>query len=190
MVSEKRGLGNKNGKLLETRLPPITVNQQKISIFILNFKEYLNMRSKIFIIVIAFWGLFQSSCSNNTDNDSTKAGNELTGNPSPKSFSGIFFGITPCADCPGIETTVHFMEDSIFVENFNYMERNTSFADTGKWSISHKIVTVSFPDHHSYFLVKSDSVVSILDADKKEIEGPLSDKFILKKKNSDQPRIE
>lgn len=186
MVSEKRGHGNKNGKLLEIRLHQIIVNQQKVPIFIFNFKEYLNVHSKIFIIVIAFWGLFQLSCSNNINNDSTKAGNEIIGDSLPKSFSGIFFGITPCADCPGIETTIHFKEDSTFVEKLNYMERNTSFADTGKWSISNKIITVSFPDHYSYFLVKSDSAVSILDAEKKEIEGPLSDKFILKKKNSDQ----
>ncbi|MEO8822701.1 MAG: copper resistance protein NlpE [Ginsengibacter sp.] len=148
------------------------------------------MHFKIFIIVIAFLGVFQLSCSHNINNNSTKAGNNLIGNPSSKSFSGTFFGITPCADCPGIEITIHFKEDSTFVENFNYMERNTSFADTGKWSISNKIITVSFPDHHSYFLVKSDSIVSILDADKREIEGPLSDKFILKKKNSDRTRIE
>lgn len=141
------------------------------------------MRKSIFIIAIVCLILFELSCSNNSNKVVTRSEIQPNKNDTSQSFSGIFFGITPCADCPGIETTVHFNTDSVFIENLNYMERNTSFADTGKWSISDSIITVSFPGHQAYFSIKSDSAIFILDAYKKKIEGALSDKYILKRKN-------
>lgn len=62
------------------------------------------------------------------------------------------------------------------------MERNTSFADTGKWSISGKLITVDFPNHQSYFKIKSHSAIAIPDAEKKEIKSNLSDRYLLKRK--------
>ncbi|MEO6894674.1 MAG: copper resistance protein NlpE [Ginsengibacter sp.] len=140
------------------------------------------MHNRIFTFLIAFLVLIQLSCGNNSNKVSTKTENKAGKTDSSKVFSGIYFGVTPCADCPGIETTVHFNADSVFIENLVYMEKDASFADTGKWSISGKIITVSFPGHQSYFKIKSDSTVSILDAEKKEIKGALSDKFILHRK--------
>jgi hypothetical protein len=140
------------------------------------------MRNKIFILLLTFFALFHLSCGNNSNAPSAQKKNEPAKFDSSKAFSGIFSGITPCADCPGIEMTVYFKPDSTFIENMVYMERNTSFSDTGKWSISDKIITVSFPKHQAYFLMKSDSVVSMLDSDKKEIGGDLSDKYSLRRK--------
>lgn len=140
------------------------------------------MRNKIFILLIALFALSHLSCTNNSNASSEQKKNEPAKFDSSKSFSGTFSGITPCADCPGIEMTVYFKPDSTFIENLVYLERNTSFSDTGKWSISDKIITVSFPKHQAYFMKKSDSAVSMLDSDKKEIEGDLSDKYILRRK--------
>lgn len=99
-------------------------------------------------------------------------------------FSGKFYGVTPCADCPGIETTVIFKPNFVFVEMLKYQERNSSFSDTGRWNISGKLISVSFSKgtNQQYFLIKTDSTIAILDANKKEIRGPLADFFILKRK--------
>ena len=103
---------------------------------------------------------------------------------SSNSFSGKFYGVTPCADCPGIETTLFFNPDSVFIESLKYQERNSSFSDTGRWSMSNGLITVSFSKGGSerFYLVKNDSSISMLDANKKEIEGALSSFFILKRK--------
>ena len=128
---------------------------------------------------------FQISCNNHSQRVSEHEDNNSTQQKSlSKTFSGKYSGVTPCADCPGIETTVAFNTDSVFIETLNYLERNSSFSDTGKWSISNKVITVTFPGKSSerFFLIKSDSTLAMLDADKKEIDGNLAEKYILKKK--------
>ena len=99
-------------------------------------------------------------------------------------FSGKFYGVTPCADCTGIETTVIFKPNFVFVEMLKYQERNSSFSDTGRWNISGKLISVSFSkgSNQQFFLIKTDSTIAILNANKKEIKGPLADFFILKRK--------
>lgn len=102
---------------------------------------------------------------------------------SSNSFSGKFYGVTPCADCPGIETTVLFNPDAAFIESLSYQERNLSFSDTGRWNMSDKTITVSFSKggNERFYLVKNDSTMAMLDANKKEIEGALASFFILKR---------
>lgn len=122
--------------------------------------------------------LFQISCNNQSKGDAT---NEKS---SVKNFSGTFTGVIPCADCPGIELTVSFDPDSGFSELMIYQERNSSFKDSGQWIKNGKILKVKYSNEQAtprFFLIKSDSTVAWLDADKKEIEGPLKDRYILKK---------
>jgi uncharacterized lipoprotein NlpE involved in copper resistance len=125
--------------------------------------------------------LFQVSCNNGKD--------ENTGNAIPQkssaNFSGTFSGLIPCADCPGIEVTLSFSPDSSFIESMIYQERSSSFKDSGQWIKDGKMIKVRYNNKKAsphYFLIKSDSIIAWLDADKKEIEGPLKDHYILKKK--------
>ena len=94
---------------------------------------------------------------------------------------GKYAGVTPCADCPGIKTTIYFKDDSTFIENLEYLDREVSFSDTGTWKVVNKIITVTFPSHKSYFKILSDSAIAILDAERHPIKGTLAEKFILKK---------
>lgn len=133
-----------------------------------------------------FWGFFLPvfflliSCSNNSHQVVNQTGNQIKKNKI-KNPSGKYVGITPCADCPGIKTTIYFKHDSIFIENLEYLDREASFSDTGVWKIDHKIITVSFPSHQSYFKIISDSSIVILDAERHPIKEALAEKFILKK---------
>jgi uncharacterized lipoprotein NlpE involved in copper resistance len=47
----------------------------------------------------------------------------------------VFRGTTPCADCPGIDTTLTLNEDGTFTLSTVYLERNESkpFVLTGSW---------------------------------------------------------
>src|SRR5690242_17970580 len=117
------------------------------------------MLYKFIIFLVSLSVLLHLSCSNNPNASSVTTANETVALDSSKAFSGTFSGITPCADCPGIKMTVHFKPDSIFIEKLEYLERNTSFSDTGTWRIADQIITVSFPKHQAYFEIKSDSAV-------------------------------
>src|SRR6185312_1948304 len=140
------------------------------------------MIRRILFSIFSFAAFFQMSCNNGLSKVAPISQSD-PGLNSP-GFSGTFSGTTPCADCPGIKTTVSFKADATFIENMEYLERNTSFSDTGKWHIADKIITVTFSSKSSapkFYLVKSDSTIAILGADKKEIESPMAKYYILKK---------
>jgi copper homeostasis protein (lipoprotein) len=40
-----------------------------------------------------------------------------------KAFAGTFSGTLPCADCPGIDTTIHFTPDGAFTLQETYQDR-------------------------------------------------------------------
>ncbi|MCL5073567.1 MAG: copper resistance protein NlpE [Actinobacteria bacterium] len=44
-------------------------------------------------------------------------------------------GITPCADCPGIEETITFYNNKTYADKNVYQERNTSYTNKGTWEI-------------------------------------------------------
>jgi len=132
---------------------------------------FLGLSLPVFFLLI--------SCNNNSHNEINETGNQIKKNKR-ENPSGKYVGITPCADCPGIKTTIYFKDDSIFIETLEYLDRETSFSDTGIWKIDNKIITVSFPSRQSYFKIISDSSIAILDAERHEIKGALAKKFILK----------
>lgn len=136
------------------------------------------MRILCSLFVITFLLL---SCNNSNQADN----NTIQTQPSGTNFSGTFSGLIPCADCPGIELTVSFKPDSSYTESMIYQERNSFFKDTGRWALDNKILTVQYNKVQSdprYFLIKSDTTVAWLDADKKEIDGPLKERYILREK--------
>lgn len=133
--------------------------------------------------ILAALILFQFSCNNNA-NQNQKEDNIVQTKSADINFSGTFSGLIPCADCPGIELTVSFNPDSSYTESMVYQERNSSFKDTGHWVLDNKILTIQYNKAQAeprYFLIKSDTAIAWLDADKKEIEGPLKEHYILRK---------
>lgn len=103
-----------------------------------------------------------------------------------REFGGVFTGTTPCADCPGIYTVVAFQPNGKFLENLNYFERNTQFADSGKWTINDSMITVVYKkgSNKRYYQHMNDSLIRMLDGDRQPIQGPLEQFYILKKKDT------
>ena len=77
------------------------------------------------------------------------------------------------------------MTESGVLNSWDATERNSSFKDSGQWIKDGNTIEIRYNQKEAsprYFLVKSDSTIAWLDGDKKEIEGPLKDHYILKKK--------
>lgn len=101
------------------------------------------------------------------------------------SFNGIFGGVTPCADCPGIYTIVNFNPDSTFEEYLNYMDRESHFKDSGTWIKKDSLITVTVNNEPPrYFKVENDSTVRMLDGDGKPVEGEIGKHFLLVRKDT------
>ena len=99
-------------------------------------------------------------------------------------WNGEYVGLIPCADCPGIQTTVVLNTDGTFSYTGVYLERDTKIEDTGKfmWHNNGSVVHLAGKDVNMKFQVGENQLIS-LDIDGNPIEGPLKDNFILKKKN-------
>lgn len=98
-------------------------------------------------------------------------------------WSGMYEGTLPCADCPGIKTTIELKGDNTFTQNLEYLDRNSRFNDTGKieWHENgNNITLISKTGEKQQFKVKEGSLV-MLNADGKESTGSLAGHYILNK---------
>ena len=99
-----------------------------------------------------------------------------------------YFGILPCADCGGIETTLSLKSDYSYQLHQIYKGRKSSgpgsneISTTGKW-MKHGADTIHLRDVKDApsIYVRTDSSLIQLDMQGKRIEGKLADKYILKK---------
>lgn len=60
------------------------------------------------------------------------------------SYAGVYREILPCADCPGIETTLELDYKGNYVLTQNYQERDSAFVDQGRftWNKQGSIITL------------------------------------------------
>ena len=99
---------------------------------------------------------------------------------------GTFYGILPCADCPGINYTITFENDSVYSEKLVYQERNVKpLTHSGTFSISENgiIDLTDKPEKAGMkkFKLKNDTL-QMLDISGKQISGALSNRYLLTNK--------
>ncbi len=129
------------------------------------------------VVVVVF------SCNDNSHKPIHASKTDTLKNPT--SFHGTFAGVTPCADCPGIYTVVQFSSDSTFREYSDYLERNSRFADSGKWVRTDSLITVNMSNGNKrYFGIRSDSSISMLDSEGKPVTGEMSKNYFLNRKDT------
>ncbi|WP_438928431.1 copper resistance protein NlpE [Sphingobacterium lactis] len=99
-------------------------------------------------------------------------------------WNGTYKGVIPCADCPGIETTVVLNPDLTFTYTGVYQERDTKVEDTGKfmWHNNGSVVHLMGKNVNMKLKVGENQLIS-LDQEGNPIEGPLKDHYILTKEN-------
>lgn len=80
-----------------------------------------------------------AGCQNSSNNDSTKENKDSTAvidhhtSQNSLDWAGIYQDTIPCADCPGILTTVKLYEDGTYSYVGEYINRNTVVLDTGRF---------------------------------------------------------
>jgi len=101
------------------------------------------------------------------------------------SWAGTYQGITPCADCPGIETRLTLRYDKSFELTTKYIDKSDGlFSTSGSftWNESGNKIRLelgeqSRPDE---YLVQENRVIQ-LNMNGEQIIGDLADNYILKK---------
>lgn len=95
----------------------------------------------------------------------------------PQSWTGVI----PCADCEGIRLTVDLFPDQLFAYRYEYLGKNRSFADFGRWSVGEggNLVLRGGTEAPTFFRVVDAETLRKLDGEGREIETKLN--FDLKK---------
>lgn len=98
-------------------------------------------------------------------------------------WPGTYEAVVPCADCPGIKTSLTLNNDKTFSITEEYIDRNSKNQDKGsfEWDASGSSITLKGKTA-SYKYKVGENILIQLDMDGKEITGPNKDLYVFKKK--------
>lgn len=97
-------------------------------------------------------------------------------------WAGVYQGVLPCADCPGISTVVYLNEDGTYNLQTQYLERSDSVhheSGTFEWNQAGGKITL-LASGNRRFLVGENQIIH-LDMEGNRIEGDLAPHYVLKK---------
>lgn len=125
----------------------------------------------------------QSIVSDNSDDDSTALTADEHTSANSLSWNGIYKGITPCADCEGIDTEVILNEDNTYVIKTKYIGKGDGLEEKGNftWNKEGNTVTlIGLKDRPNQYFVGENRIIQ-LDMAGNKITGELADRYILVK---------
>lgn len=96
---------------------------------------------------------------------------------------GIYSGVTPCADCPGIKTDITLGKDNTYSLSEQYLEKEKTprtFKGKFNWDEKGSIITLDAEgDHHKFKVMENK--LQILDKFGDAKQGGRADEFMLAK---------
>ncbi len=144
-----------------------------------------------FTATIIFYGCAgQPSTVNNADSEITSSEENLTfpdNSQNSLDWQGTYFGIVPCADCEGIETTVTLNQDLTFNIKTKYLGKSDEvFEKAGTFTWNEKGTTITLEDltgsASQYFV--GENTLTQSDIEGNRITGDLAQNYMLKKESS------
>lgn len=122
-------------------------------------------------------GIDTSAVDNVPGNDMHNAQNSLD-------WEGTYKGLTPCADCEGIETEVTLKKDMSFVIKTKYKGKSDKFSEEHgkfKWDDKGSNITLEgLKGHPAQFFV-GENTLTQLDMNGNKVTGELAEMYVLKK---------
>ncbi|MGN7709278.1 MULTISPECIES: copper resistance protein NlpE [unclassified Chryseobacterium] len=120
-----------------------------------------------------------------TTDSITKATPTAAGDTSENAldWAGTYEATIPCADCPGIKTSLTLNNDKTFSISEEYLDRNSKNQDKGSftWDATGTMITLKGKTANYKYKV-GENMLFQLDMEGKEIDGPNKDLYIFKKK--------
>lgn len=100
-------------------------------------------------------------------------------------WDGIYLGVLPCADCPGIQTTIHLNRNGTYTFKRKYFSKNDStYAHTGTftWNEAGNTIALAAGDRDTVYYFVGENTLIPVDEKGSRNSGPDGD-FILTKSN-------
>ncbi|MGM0375936.1 MAG: copper resistance protein NlpE, partial [Bacteroidota bacterium] len=139
-----------------------------------------------FKAILYFLPLFilSTGCGLRTSGSATTSSPDMHTSRLSIDWAGTYQGTTPCADCPGIETTVTLHHDETYLWLSHYQNKgNNLFVEKGKfeWNEDGNKLTLTSRDNKERLIQVGENQLFLLDQNGERIRGELSDHYILKK---------
>jgi uncharacterized lipoprotein NlpE involved in copper resistance len=98
-------------------------------------------------------------------------------------WHGTYEAVVPCADCPGIKTTLTLNENKSFKLEEEYLEKKARNEDQGtfQWDPSGSVITLN-GNVAKYKYKVGENTITQLDTNGQPIDGPNKNLYIFKKK--------
>lgn len=97
-------------------------------------------------------------------------------------WNGTYKGVLPCADCNGIETTIHLNSNLSYTLTEKYLEKSDKiFKSKGRFEWNDKGSKISLIDDKSKKFQVGENKLFKLDQNGERIYGKLEENYILKK---------
>lgn len=98
-------------------------------------------------------------------------------------WNGTYEAVVPCADCPGIKTSLTLNTDKTFSITEEYIDRKSKNQDKGsfEWDATGSMITLKGKSANYQYKVGENKLIQ-LDMAGKEIDGPNKDLYVFKKK--------
>ncbi len=94
-------------------------------------------------------------------------------------YCGVYEGVLPAADGPGIRTRLSLHKDGAFTLKEEYIDRDFTAEDRGRFSVQGDIVTAVGTDGRRLYYRMDGKSARQLDAGKKPVAGPLASRYTL-----------
>lgn len=153
------------------------------------------MSLKFFLISISLFSFIFFGCTQQMESDrteSTENNTELTSQPMADNsmisldWDGTYYGVLPCADCEGIETTIKLSKDLTYSLISKYIGKSDKvFEKSGSFTWNEAGTTISLSGFNEgegpskYFV--GENRLTQLDLSGNKIEDELAEKYILNK---------
>lgn len=141
------------------------------------------------ILAVACIAFAMTSCKKENKVDSPEADSEMNSKALSKSsekvldWDGTYKGITPCADCEGIETSVTLNRDKTYEMTTKYLGKGKDtlhVSGSFNWSDDGSTVRLDIKNKPNQFLVGANQLI-MLDMEGNKITGALAKKYVLNK---------
>lgn len=82
----------------------------------------------------------------------------------PSQLAGVYEGTLPCADCPGIKTTLVLKADQTYTLTQDYQKGDSVFHETGKWQTNRNDTVVQLSNSPNKYYVPEEGVLEMMDS--------------------------
>jgi heat shock protein HslJ len=140
------------------------------------------------VMVVSILALGMSQCKPAAEQGGGASQGDQHNSSNSLDWPGVYYGVTPCADCPGIQTIVWLNEDMTYRITTRYLERqkdSTEYSGTFRWNDAGNAIVLDSSGKQFFpggFFV-GENTLTVLDRDGNRMAGELAAHYVLTKDN-------